>query len=192
MWPRPACVARIHRLFVTNWIRPDAGINSGMKHFPPESRAISGEVSRECRCWCVRPISLPFTLTQSLWRFIFFWCASMGLTGGCSPAKELGMVIVLFSGHLLRPLEADQSSFAFKTFFFFYKDKPFHHKWLLMRGSCAGACHSSPLPHMLPVLLSRPWNDTEAAFNVVIQSHWVATAATWAARVSLLFSRQAL
>lgn len=34
IWPRPACVAHIHRLFVTNWIRPDAGINSGMNSFP--------------------------------------------------------------------------------------------------------------------------------------------------------------
>lgn len=41
IWPRPACVAHIHRLFVTNWIRPDAGINSGMNSFPQRAMRLA-------------------------------------------------------------------------------------------------------------------------------------------------------
>lgn len=41
IWPRPACVAHIHTLFVTNWIRPDAGINSGMNSFPQRAMRLA-------------------------------------------------------------------------------------------------------------------------------------------------------
>lgn len=61
IWPRPACVAHIHRLFVTNWIRPDAGINSGMNSFPQRAMWLAERSAENVMLVC----TTHFTPTQS-------------------------------------------------------------------------------------------------------------------------------
>lgn len=97
-------------------------------------------------CWCIRPVSLAFTLTQSLQRFVF-WGVSVGVStvvrsDCCHPAKELEMGFILFSGHLFGCLEGEQSSFAFKNN---HKDKPFpiDSLLLLITGSCTAESQKS-------------------------------------------------
>lgn len=129
-------------------------------------------------CWCVRPISLPFTLTQSL-RWFVFWCVSMGVrtvlrTDCCCCAAKALRRLLFSSLAICLARWMQTSSFAFKTY---YKDKPFHHKclWLLMWGLYTGACHRSPVPHVLSGFWSLSWKGMRKLEkpNLVIWSHFV-------------------
>lgn len=173
IWPRPACVAHIHRLFVTNWIRPDAGINSGMNSFPQRAMRLAERSVENVMLVCMTHFS-PIHCSDTKFAMVHFLVCFYGSkyvvrNDCCCPAKELGTVIVLFSGHLFSWLEADQSSFAFKTY---YKDKPFHQwcLWLLMWGLCTGAVQFHICCQVFCHFHEIKWHQTdkETAFNVVI------------------------
>lgn len=143
IWPRPACVAHIHTLFVTNWIRPDAGINSGMNSFPQRAMRLA-ERSVE-NVMLVHTTHFSPIHPDPKFAVIHFLVCFYGSKSGCQnwlpvlSCQSAATVIVLFSGHLLAHWR-QTCSFTFKTY---YKDEPFHHKcwWLLMWGLYTGACH---------------------------------------------------